>query len=232
MSTQSEKRFEQKYVLSAAKATQLRKAVAMLLPRDVHGGPFGYRVRSLYFDTVDGRDAQQVLDGLYARQKVRLRVYDDCNSGFAKLELKKKEGSLVHKISVSVDLEQARKLSRGIYGCLTALEDPAAQLLYATLTRGYLPAAVIEYDRAAFHCPRTGTRITFDSDICAAQSDLGRFPDHSVNCVPVWRTPRRVLELKYSGTLDAALRAIVSDANTSQISVGKYVEGRSIFHYI
>lgn len=43
---------------------------------DKHNGAGGYRIRSLYFDTLDDNDYRDKLDGMELRRKIRLRNYD------------------------------------------------------------------------------------------------------------------------------------------------------------
>ena len=56
---------------------------------DAHNGSQGYRIRSLYFDTIHEKDYEDKIDGLEIRRKIRLRIYDPA-ADFAMLEMKQK----------------------------------------------------------------------------------------------------------------------------------------------
>ncbi len=91
-------RFEHKYLLTQVQAAQLRQKLNAALPADVHNtGPTeSYLVRSLYFDTPGSRDYLDKVEGLFTRQKLRLRVYGE-GGDRAKLECKQKQGDYQKK---------------------------------------------------------------------------------------------------------------------------------------
>ena len=60
-------RHELKYHLQRSVFRSLQNNLARLLTVDVNGSEAGYRVRSLYFDTLDDLDLHASLDGVSSR---------------------------------------------------------------------------------------------------------------------------------------------------------------------
>ena len=104
-------RKELKYRLNAVQVPALRRRLAPFLLTDRHGGPEGYTVRSVYFDTLWDSDFLDKVDGCDCRQKIRLRIYGA--GGPIKLELKQKEGGFQRKRSLTITEEEARALMAG-----------------------------------------------------------------------------------------------------------------------
>ena len=49
-------REEKKFLLNQAEALKLRNYLSNVVHTDLHNGPDGYQVRSLYFDSLSNRD--------------------------------------------------------------------------------------------------------------------------------------------------------------------------------
>ena len=67
-------RQEKKYWMNLAEMKRLAGALAPVMLQDKHNGAQGYRIRSLYFDTVNERDYEEKLNGIEMRRKLRLRL--------------------------------------------------------------------------------------------------------------------------------------------------------------
>ena len=67
-------RQEKKYLITQSQRIQLQHQFSAMIKPDPHNGTEGYRVRSLYFDTLNDRDFQEKEDGVERRRKLRLRV--------------------------------------------------------------------------------------------------------------------------------------------------------------
>ena len=88
-------RQERKFLISATQRARFEGQLDALLHQDTHNGDLvqgGYRVRSLYFDTLSDRDFNAKMDGVEERRKMRLRVYHPQDKT-AFLEMKQKQGS-------------------------------------------------------------------------------------------------------------------------------------------
>ena len=219
-------RTETKFILDEVTAARLRGAMGHVMLRDPNGGDDGYLVRSLYFDTPFDQDYHDKVDGLEARQKVRLRIYSS-EDQTAKLELKRKVGKYQWKNSFTVSRDDAYRLIDGQYAAVGEKADsPFAKKLVAMMERNcYRPRTVVEFRRLAFIFHIENTRVTFDTKLRASQS----LPDlyslnpayHPILC-PV------ILEVKYANVLAGQIKIALAMANQLPVSISKYCLGRQI----
>ena len=92
--------------------------------RDEHGGAQGYRIRSLYFDTLNEGDFYDKVEGMELRRKIRLRIYDP-DADFAMLEMKQKQGAYQKKRSLRMRRGDAQQLAAGHYSVLLTYSEPS-----------------------------------------------------------------------------------------------------------
>lgn len=143
-------REEKKYLIGMAEALQRSHLLGQIMQEDPHNGVHGYRIRSLYFDTVYDEDYHEKLAGIETRRKIRLRCYDPA-AGYAMLEMKQKQGASQLKRSLRVTREVAQRLITGDYTPLLQSREAFAAECYALMqSRCYRPKAIVEYDRKAF----------------------------------------------------------------------------------
>lgn len=214
-------RMENKYLLTTVQAAALVRKLSAVLPQDPHNaGGRGYLIRSLYYDTPDNRCYAEREDGLCCRDKIRLRVYPP-DLGFAKLEIKRRDGDARSKCSLPLTRAQAEAVQRGDYGSLLELAQPEAAQLYCRMTKEmWRPKAVIQYRRMAFAVPLCNTRITFDSDIRTEESGLDLFS--AARLCPVTEADVWVMEVKFSGYLPDYIQGMLADTAGMQESCSKY----------
>lgn len=224
-------RQEKKYLMTAADSRKLGARLGNVMAEDAHNGADGYRIRSLYFDTLDDEDYQEKMDGVELRRKIRLRLYDP-SADFAVLEMKQKEGSYQRKRSLRISKEDAQQLISGNYAPLLGYLEPFAAECYALMSRKcYRPKAVVEYRRRAYIAKENRIRITTDSDIIATEACFDIFSANLLQ-YPVLDPYNAVLEVKYNGFLLSYIKDLVSQANRSEFSVSKYCLSRSAgLHY-
>ena len=129
---------------------------------DEHNGALGYRVRSLYFDTMYDKDYFEKLDGVELRRKIRLRIYSP-EDNFALLEMKQKQGQYQLKRSLRITRDDADAMIRGNYTPLLHYQEDFAAECYSLMQmQVYRPKTVVEYNRKAFIAKENKIRITFD----------------------------------------------------------------------
>jgi hypothetical protein len=68
-------RQEKKFLMNAVDCLKLTGTLEKVMLEDKHNGAQGYRIRSLYFDTMNDTDYTDKIDGLELRRKIRLRNY-------------------------------------------------------------------------------------------------------------------------------------------------------------
>lgn len=219
-------RSERKYFISYSDAARLKTRLGAFLRSDEHGEDGVYRVKSLYYDTPDGRDYREKLDGLEQRQKLRLRIYDE-KQPRAKLELKRKNGDFQHKTSLEVSRAEAEILAKGIYTPLFSHDSQDAMKLYTMLTlHRYRPAVIIEYDRTAFSYREFNVRLTLDSHIRSSETNLNLY-ERQLPWNPVFRDAV-ILEVKFNQVLPEFIQKLLSPCHLTAVSFSKYCCGRPV----
>ena len=222
-------RKELKYVMYYHEFARIRKQLSALMKRDIHGGDFGYVVRSLYFDSVYDRDLYDTVDGYLKKAKIRLRTYGKDSQ--VKLELKEKQGSDSLKRSLTLSREEADRMQKCDYGFLLSRPEEAACKIYLRLMEGaYQPKTLIEYDREAYTYPAGDVRVTFDTGARGTASGWDLFGEN-----PPW-TPligagTGVLEIKYTSMLPAFLKNILKITDRLAVANSKYVQARQFYQF-
>ena len=220
-------RQEKKYLMNMVDMRLLSGQLRKVMISDAHNGALGYRIRSLYFDTLNEGDYENKLDGMELRRKIRLRLYDP-QSDFAMLEMKQKEGSNQKKRSLRVSREDALALTQGDYRCLLEYPDPFAAECYGLMHyRCYRPKTIVEYLREAYIAKENKIRITFDHQIVATEASFDLFAP-KLNLYPVLDPFNGVLEVKYNGFLLSYLKDLLDLVERSELSVSKYCLARSV----
>ena len=218
-------REEKKFLISIDESIKKSHRLSAVLAADPHNGVNGYTVRSLYFDTVYDGDFYDKLAGIETRRKIRLRCYSP-KDNFAMLEMKQKQGASQLKRSLRLSREDAIRLTKADYTPLLKYSEPFAAECHALMSlRCYRPKTIVEYNRKAFIAKENKTRITFDSNIVATESNFDLFDEH-LNMYPVLDKYDVVLEVKFNGFLLDYIRRMLNDINRSELSVSKYVLAR------
>lgn len=220
-------RRELKYLLTADEAALLRSRIARVMEKDKHNGTQGYRIRSLYFDSLYDSDYEDKVSGYDNRKKIRLRTYDPLSEN-VKLELKEKEGNAQRKRSLLLCKEEARQMAEGEYAFLMRRSEPVAGWLYTHMvTRCYRPKCIVEYTRTAYIKQINDIRITFDEQLQATETG-GSFFDRDLPLYPVAPPSEVTLEVKYNRFLYTYIKELLSQTEKIQISNSKYVRARMI----
>ena len=214
-------RQEKKYLIHLVDMARLSGALSQVMAQDRHGGALGYRIRSLYFDTVHDRDYVEKLFGTNPRRKVRLRIYDP-TADFALLECKQKDGEHQVKRSLTCNRDEARRLIAGDLRWMLDRPEPFAREMHAFISiNGYRPKAVVEYRRRAFVGQENRTRITFDSEIRGTETNVNIF-DERLCTHPVFDPFNVILEVKYNGFLMSYVKEQINSVEKRPLSVSKY----------
>lgn len=218
-------RKEIKYIISIQDFYRLRKQLENYIKPDKHSGDTGYTVRSLYFDSYNDRDLFDVLDGLYDKRKIRLRIYS-MNDSNVKLEYKCKSGSDSRKLTLLISKEEALSMVNGDYSFLLGKNEQLALKLYSRLNIGaYRPSIIVDYKRLAYTYTPNDVRITFDSNINSSRITSGLF-DPNAAWQPVMSPGIGVLEVKYNGFLFDHLKKIIEAIDSLPTSNSKYANSR------
>lgn len=226
------KRFELKYYLNHIQSDQMLLQLSRLMDTDKYcANQEGYRVRSLYFDSIDDECLYQKQSGLLHRQKIRLRTYGDTPVKTAKFEIKHKHGQIVKKDSVTVKKSDAEAICQGNYARLLDYDNPVLNKIYTTfVTKAYKPKVIVEYQRMAYVLPISNIRITFDQNLRSNINHLDLFSTVK-DTMPVVLEGKQILEVKYDQFFPGYLKKVLSGANTERMAISKYTLARR-FHKI
>ena len=189
-------RNEWKYQITPRHAVLLTARLNALLTRDVHAGPDGYLIRSLYFDDVYESAFYDKLAGVSERVKYRLRYYGDA-ADILFFERKRKHGIFIEKDSNPIDRTLAERMMRDEPLGMEALFDPLlAEYSALRSSRLLRPRVIVEYQRKAFTYPEQNVRITLDFNIRSGLYRTGAFFDRQVT-LPVTDQGGVILEVKF-----------------------------------
>lgn len=220
-------RRELKYLVNTLEMTRIRHQLAWIMDSDSHNGTKGYRVRSLYFDTMSDSDFEEKVDGYDKRQKIRIRIYDT-QFRIIKLELKVKQMDVQRKYSLLLSREEAERMMQSDYSFLMERPESIAQAIYTKMVTGcYRPKCIVEYDRLAFIRGTNDTRITFDQNLRATETNLNLLEENLV-FYPVCNPGEITMEVKYNGFLFSYLKQVISNIDKQQVSNSKYCRARMI----
>lgn len=213
-------RNEYKYWLSYLDSISLKEDLGKILKTDSHSAKGGYRVRSLYFDSINNNDYMQKLQGVEVRKKIRLRCYGEDDTQI-KLEMKQKVGKYQKKSSLILNRQEALYIENGDYKVLLEQEDETALAIYAELQLGcYRPVSLIEYDRMAYTYPEFNTRVTIDTNVRCQSVELKLF-SKEIQWTPVINQDA-ILEIKFNQHLLKVISNVLSKYNLINTSISKY----------
>jgi SPX domain protein involved in polyphosphate accumulation len=226
-------RFEWKYVVTESMADAIRRFVTTYLDRDAYmagKGPTGYRIYSLYMDTVDHALYRQTMEGIKNRFKLRIRFYDEAENSPAFLEIKKRTTQTIHKLRAAVSKRSAERFLGGARlsaadllskneASIRALEEFSDR----RTQRRMEGAAFVCYEREAYvSCAGEGARVTFDREIIGQSYHLDcslALPERQVPIAP----KGVVLELKYNGRIPHWMHDLVATFRLDRSPFSKYV---------
>jgi len=223
-------RKEKKYLLDIVEYTKYIKTLENIMKKDIHNDKNGYKIRTLYFDTINDKDYEEKEVGLRNRRKIRLRMYN-ATPEFAMIELKQKDGEFYIKKSLKLNKEDAIEITKGKYSSLLKYNDKFAAECYGIMQMyAYVPKTVIEYTRNAFIIQENQTRITFDQNIKFSETNYNLFDSNMVLNDAMDNT-KVILEVKYSGFLLSYIKDLLKKLDKSEIAASKYCTGRKITKY-
>lgn len=225
------KRIEQKYILNSKERVLAQKSIGAVMPKDRYCvSADGYEIRSLYFDTFSDRACAEKEEGLRIHEKIRIRIYGT-DDRIIKLESKRKNGESQTKDSMLIDRRTAEKLSVGNYSILLENTDPMSRYFYIKLSQGMAPKAIVQYRRLAYCVDGNDTRITFDTDIRATESNFDLFSEHLLTH-PILSADQTIMEVKYNNFLFGYIKDTLSGVKKSPTSFSKYFNGRMFCKYM
>lgn len=213
------KRYELKYLLTAAQREALSQAMAPYMEADRYGPT---TIRNVYFDTPTFRLIRRSIERPAYKEKLRLRSYRQISpQEMAFVELKRKCRSVVYKRRLAAP--QAQAIQR--LTCGQPFEERSQIAREIEYFCGYYealrPAVFLSYDREAF-CARDGSdlRITFDRNILCRREGLSL--DQPIGGVPLLGEGQVLMEIKTSGGIPLWLTHELARQRSFKTSFSKY----------
>ena len=216
-------RNEKKYYLHAFEYITLRAKVATLLSLDRNSiDSDGYGIRSLYFDGVHDHSLYDKNDGIFNREKYRIRIYNESDKKI-NLERKSKYGSFICKESASLSREEYDAVLVGNYEVLSQLSHPLIKDFYmALMYRRFRPTAITDYIREAYVYELGNVRITFDKKL-AAGVNTPDILNPKLILEEALLPQQTVLEVKFDEFLPDNIRQLLQPERFVQSAISKYV---------
>ncbi len=221
-------RTEWKYICSEHMLDLLKPRISAVLGVDSNANQEIYNIHSLYFDDYRNSCAFDNDAGASERSKWRIRYYDD-DTGFMKLERKRKHTDLCYK--------EASRLRRDQYDSI--MNNDISKVLWGTedrlvkefcidiMTKQFRPKIIIDYERTAFVDPILNVRITFDKNICGSL-DIDRFMERTYLKFPVQEKGEHVLEVKFDDLLPSHIERMLHASDLQRNTFSKYYLGRLV----
>lgn len=221
-------RRELKYPIGEVDYHRVNKLFKSILTPDENNGQYGYKIRSLYFDSINNNDYYAKLGGEEVRKKIRLRIYNTKDT-FVKLEIKRKINISQIKETVTITKEDAISLINKDYSVLLKYDSDIAKAAYNIMTIGqYQPVVLVDYNRIAYVHSENNIRVTLDSDIRSNEFDFNMFSE-DVIMTPVFDYYNALLEVKFDGELFCWISQALVGLDTTNYSISKYCTGRRFY---
>jgi hypothetical protein len=232
-STQSWKRYELKFLISAASASLLRERFKRVLTPDSHG-PAGYGILSAYFDTPNRQAIDEKLAGTLVRNKYRIRSYTGGGNVW-KLERKSKTGDTTSKQSCQVNYEHVKAMLDGDYTSWPfshqfrseAQATMMRKMTVQMLAGGLRPVTMVSYFREAWEYPwdiDNKFRVTLDQNISYSNDwDILLNREQINTGTPVMSGQSVVLEIKFNQGLPVFLQPLFAGMPKLRSAVSKYI---------
>jgi hypothetical protein len=221
-------RNEMKYYLYTHDYISLRTKVSTMLKMDKNSlSVDGYGIRSLYFDGVHDHSLYDKNNGIFKREKYRIRIYNGSDAKIT-VERKSKFGEFVCKEAASISREEYDSIIQGNYELLSAKEHPLLKEFYSTLAhRAFRPIVIVDYFREAYVYEPGNVRITFDKRLTAGVNSIDLFDPNLVQ-VETLLPAQTIMEVKFDDFLPDNIRKMVQPERHARSAISKYVICREI----
>lgn len=214
-------RRELKHEMTKGDCYLLRNKLKHYMEVDPHAGENGtYLIRSVYFDNFDNKVLIQKKEGLFERDKFRVRLYD-FNTGHLNLEKKSKRNNLTYKQKCPITAEEYEQIRHGNISWMERDARPLIRDLYWQMNLLQLkPITVVDYEREVFIYKYGNVRVTFDSSI---KTSLRNNDVLNPDIVMVETNPGVViLEVKFDEFLPTVIKQLLQVSDMKAGAYSKY----------
>ncbi len=179
----------------------------------------------MYFDNYNDKALREKLDGVYMREKFRIRYYND-DLNVIHLEKKTKIGGLGNKQSQAITKEEVQRI---LNGDIEFLKDSKKALLvefYSKMKYQLLkPRVVVEYVREPYIYKTGNVRITFDTNIKSGLYNRD-FLNENIPGIEAGTQNGILMEVKYDAFLPEIIAQCIQVNERSGAAFSKYAACR------
>jgi hypothetical protein len=221
-------RNEFKYYIHLHEYVTLRNMLTSHMQMDSYSlSGDGYGIRSLYFDGIQDHSLHDKNNGVFKRDKYRIRSYNGSDERIV-LERKMKFGEFVSKEGVELTLEEYTKILAGDTEFLSHKEHPLCKEFYHAMAhRLFRPTVIVDYIREAYVYEQGNVRITFDKKLSAGINSYDLFDQHLVLEEAIIG-PRTIMEVKFDSFLPDLVKRIIRPESFVRSTISKYVICREL----
>ena len=217
-------RHEWKHEINAGDSVAVQQRMRAVARPDPHAVNGRYKIRSLYFDTPQDKALREKIDGVNAREKFRIRYYND-DTSFIHLEKKSKFNGLCSKESAPLTKEEAQAIVDGDLDWMVKSPHQLVVELYAKMrAEGLKPRTIVDYTRIPFVYGPGNVRVTLDYDIRTGLAGTD-FLDPDCATVPAGDSVI-ILEVKWDAFLPDTIRHAVQLESRRAGAFSKYAQCR------
>lgn len=215
-------RHELKYYINYIEMIALREKVSAVFSLDKNTvDPEGYNIRSLYFDGLLDHALYDKNNGIFAREKYRIRIYNGSDH-VIKLERKSKYGDFVSKESAKLSRAEYDAILNWQYDLIRDRSEPLMKDFYAALQyRQFKPRVIVDYIREAYVFEPGNVRITFDKELKACINGYDLFNKDNVY-EHILYPEQVILEVKFDRFLPDKVRQLIQPERFVRSAISKY----------
>lgn len=221
-------RNELKFYIHTYEYVALRSRVSAIMMMDQNSvDSEGYGIRSLYFDGLQDPALYDKNDGIFQRDKYRIRIYNGSDLSI-RLERKSKFGGYVCKDSAELTrAEYEQILARDTAFLSDRKEDLLRDFQRAIDHHAFRPAVIVDYMREAYVYEEGNVRITFDKRLAAGVNAYDLF-DQNLVLEEALSAPLTIMEVKFDHFLPETARRIIQSDTQVRSAISKYVICREV----
>ncbi|WP_079525572.1 polyphosphate polymerase domain-containing protein [Solibacillus isronensis] len=216
-------RHELKYYINYLEMPPLLSRISTIMELDKNSlDNAGYNIRSLYFDGVHDHAIHDKNDGIFGREKYRIRIYNRSDN-IMNLERKSKYGDFISKESARISRNEYEAILLGQYTCLLHRHEPLIRDFYRALQyRLFKPRVIVDYIRAAYTYKSGNVRVTFDKELKAGINGIDLFDNRNIY-ENILYPEQLILEVKFDKFLPDPIRQLVQPERLVRSTISKYV---------
>lgn len=213
-------RHEVKHEITGADRLLLQTRLRAVMKPDGHAVHGSYEIRSLYFDTDGDKALREKLDGISAREKYRIRLYNHDTSQIH-LERKVKSGGLGYKESADLTAAQAAAIAAGDVEWMAHSTDGVILGFYTKIkNEGLRAKTIVDYTREPFVFAPGNVRVTLDYNLRTGRRCTD-FLDPDCVTIPAGGAAA-ILEVKWDSFLPDVIRYAVALDSRQAAAYSKY----------